>query len=161
MKLAVGFGWLLITASSFCAGCAPVSHPHLSSNGPGQDEVRARTVQFSQAIIEASRQGWSPDSVARIADFYAIDAVVFPPRGEPLRGREAQSTYWSSRERLFLTHSTTAERVDVSGDLATEWGTLTITSKQGSAAAAEGRATYISIWTKRDGVWRKQMDTWW
>jgi ketosteroid isomerase-like protein len=132
-----------------------------ASTSPTKDQLRARTADFSRAIVEASSKGWSPDSVARITDFYAIDTVVFPPRGEPLRGRQAQVTYWGSRDREFLKHSAIADRIDVSGDLATEWGTLTVTTKKGDAAPVEGKATYVSIWTRRDGVWRKQMDTWW
>ena len=82
-------------------------------------------------------------------------------RGGPLRGRQAQASYWGSRDKQFLSHSAIADRIDVSGDLATEWGTLTITTKQADAAPVEGKATYISIWTRRDGVWHKQIDTWW
>lgn len=70
-------------------------------------------------------------------------------------------TYWASRDRQFLTHTAIADRIDVSGDLAAEWGMLTITTKKGTNAPVEGKATYVSIWTKRDGVWRNQMDTWW
>ena len=161
MKLAAGcLAPLVLIAPMGTAPASPASTESASSS-PAQNELRARTADFSKAIVEASGKGWSPDSVARIADFYAVDAVVFPPRGEPLRGRQAQVTFWSSRERHFLTHTATPERIDVSGDLATEWGTLIMKTKQGAAAAVEGKASYISVWTRRDGVWRKQMDTWW
>ena len=161
MKLVTGFLASLVLVADMSAVLAFPGSTVGKLPFPAQDELRARTADFSRAIVEASSKGWSPESVARIADFYAIDAVVFPPRGEPLRGRQAQAAYWSSRDRQFLTHSAIADRIDVSGDLATEWGTLTITTKQGVATPVEGKATYISIWTRRDGVWRKQMDTWW
>ena len=161
MALTRGLMASLAAFSAFGAAAASPSERPFAVMSPSQDELRARTAEFSRTIVEASSDGWSQASVARIADFYAIDAVVFPPRGEPLRGRQAQQTYWSSRDRQFLTHSAIADRIDISGDLATEWGTLTITTKQGPNAAVQGKATYISIWTRRDGVWRKQMDTWW
>ena len=160
MKLTLG----LLSFALFITQGATAAFPQDSPTGlttPLQDELRARTADFSKAIVEGSEQGWSDESVARIADFYANDTIVFPPRGEPLRGRQAQARYWSSRDRQFLTHSAIADRIDVSGDLATEWGTLTITTKQGDAPPVEGKATYISVWTRRDGVWRKQMDTCW
>ena len=156
----------LLVAAGFLGSCsarssaiAPVHLLHLPAR---EDELRRRTAEFSQAIVEASRSGWSHLAVARIGDFYATDAVVFPPRGEPLRGRAALIAYWTRpAERRLLAHSAIAERIDVSGDLATEWGTLSITSQAGDAAPAQDRATYISIWTREAGVWRKQMDTWW
>lgn len=157
MRLTLGL--LAPLALFFALGAAAANPSPLAS--PSQDGLRSRTAEFSRAIVEASSKGWSQQAVSRIADFYATDTVVFPPRGEPLRGRQAQAIYWGSRDRQFLTHSAIADRIDVSGDLATEWGTLTITTKLGDAAPVEGKATYISIWTKRDGIWRKQMDTWW
>jgi ketosteroid isomerase-like protein len=154
---------LLTCAAGPVTACATdASAQKVASPSVAGDEILARTKEFSQAIVEASGSGWSPEAVARIADFYAEDTVVFPPRGEPLRGRAALATYWSrSADRLMLAHSAIAERVDVSGDLATEWGKLIITTQQGSAEPVQGEATYVSIWTRRNGVWRKQMDTWW
>jgi ketosteroid isomerase-like protein len=155
-------GLLVCAAASLNACTAFKSEPQVASRTVAEAEILARTKQFSQAIVEASRSGWSRQTVARVADFYADDMVVFPPRGEPMRGRAALAKYWSRpAERRMLAHSAIAERVDVSGDLATEWGTLATTTQQGSAAPLQGKATYISIWTRRGGVWRKQMDTWW
>ena len=134
-----------------------------SATASVQDELRARTAAFSRAIVAASGSGWPPEAVARIADFYAVDTVNFPPRGAPLRGRAALAAYWSrSAERRMLSHSAIAERIDVSGNLATEWGTLSVTSQQGDAAPVQVTATYVTIWKRgEDGVWRKLMDTWW
>lgn len=155
-------GLLVCVAASVNACTAIKSEPQVARRSVAEAEILARTKQFSQAIVEASRSGWSPHTVARIADFYAEDTVVFPPRGDPMRGRAALATHWSRpAERRMLAHAATAERVDVSGDLATEWGTLTITTQQGSATPVQSKATYISIWTRQGGVWRKQMDTWW
>ena len=162
MKLAAGILALLVAFGSLGPSVAQTSEAAAASHARAQDELRARTAEFSRAIVAASAGGWSSDAVARIADFYAEDTVVFPPRGEPLRGRPALTTYWSrTPDRRILTHAAVAERIDVDGDLATEWGRLSITSQQGDAAPAQGHATYISIWTRENGVWRKQMDTWW
>ena len=162
MRTLTGLVLLACAAGPVTARAADMSEPQFASSKVAEDEILARTRAFSQAIVEASGSGWSPEAVARIADFYADDTVVFPPRGEPMRGRVALANYWSRpAERRMLAHSAIAERVDVSGDLATEWGTLATTTQQGSATPVQGKATYISIWTRRDGVWRKQMDTWW
>lgn len=150
-------------AVGLLSGCSvPTVASPVAPRDAAQDELRGRTAAFSRAIVEASGSGWSPEAVARIADFYASDTVVFLSRGEPLRGRAALLTYWSRPpERRMLAHSAIAERIDVSGDLATEWGILSITSQQGDAAPVQSTATYISIWTRQEGVWRKLMDSWW
>lgn len=154
---------LLVAVAVGISGCAATrSAPASVSEATMQDELRSRTAAFSRAIVEASASGWSPQAVARIADFYAEDTVVFPPRGEAMRGRAVQVTHWTRPpQRQILAHSAVAERIDVSGDLATEWGTLNVTFKEGDAAPVESTSTYISVWTRRDGVWRKQMDSWW
>lgn len=161
MKLASGLLPLLLVAGLPDAAIAQTSGTAAATSA--QDEVRARTAAFSRAIVAASGSGWSAEAVARIADFYAADTVVFPPRGAPMRGRPALATYWTrTPDRRMLSHSAIAERIDVSGNLATEWGTLSVTSQQGDAAPVQGSATYISIWLRgADGVWRKLMDTWW
>lgn len=162
MKLASGLLPLLLVAGLQEASSAQTSGTAVAT-AAARDEISARTAAFSRAIVAASSSGWSPESVARIADFYAVETVVFPPRGEPMRGRPALATYWTrTPDRRMLSHAAIAERIDVSGNLATEWGTLLITSQLGDAAAVQGRATYISIWLRgADGVWRKLMDTWW
>ncbi len=162
MKMAVLLLALLVAVGSTGACTTELSDRAFSSDVQRQDDIRARTADFSRAIVDASRNGWSPESAARVADFYAVDTVVFPPRGEPLRGRPALESHWQrSPDKRILSHAAIAERIDVSDNLATEWGTLTITSQQGAATSVQSTETYISIWTRQDGVWRKQMDSWW
>jgi ketosteroid isomerase-like protein len=163
MTLASALLPLLLVASPLDAVSAQRGHSNASTRLRAEEEIRARTAAFSRAIVAASASGWSAEAVARVADFYAADTVVFPPRSAPLRGRPALRAYWTrTPDRRILSHSATAERIDVSGTLATEWGTLTLLSQTGDAEPAEGSATYISIWRRdRGGVWRKLMDTWW
>jgi ketosteroid isomerase-like protein len=101
--------------------------------------------------------------VAALAEFYDDETIVFPPRGATLGGRQSMRSYWTRQsERRILEHSAVAERVDATHELATEYGKLRITSQVGGGPATRDSATYISYWRRgRDGVWRKQLDTWW
>lgn len=154
---------ILAAAAVSVAACTTTDvSPPASTQTSFQNELRQRTAAFSRSILAASSSGWSAEGVSRIADFYAPDVVIFPPKGETMRGRAAQVSYWTRpAHRRILAHSAIAERIDVSGDLATEWGTLRVTFKEGDAAPVESTSKYISIWTRHNGVWRKQMDTWW
>ena len=125
-------------------------------------QIEARTAAFSRAIVEASAAGWSAESVSRIAAFYADDTIVFPPRGDPIRGAAAITAYWTrSPDRRILVHSAIADRIDVSGNLATEYGRLRTVSQVAGSDPVEGSATYVSVWRRVDGRWRKGLDTWW
>ena len=157
--------WLLIgLILGLSGGSASALHssPAGATAETAQADIAARTSEFSRSIVEASAAGWTPESVAKVASFYTADTVVFPPRGEPIRGAEAITAYWTrSPDRRILSHSAVAERIDVSGDLATEYGQLRLVSQIGTNAPVEGKATYISIWRRVDGQWLKGMDTWW
>lgn len=155
-------GLTILVAAAIVSGCAGTrGASQVVPQTFAQSEIRERTAAFSEAILAASRSGWSKDAVSKVADFYAPDAVVFPPRGETMRGRLAVAHWTRLPQRQILAHSAIAERIEVSGNLATEWGTLRVTFKEGDAVAKEVSSKYISIWTRSGGVWRKQMDSWW
>jgi len=147
--------------------CAP-SHSPSDGSVPARvtelkKEIVERTRAFSQAVLSASASGWSATQVAALADFYDEETIVFPPRGEPLRGRQSVRSYWTRpAERRILEHAAVAERIDVANELATEYGRLRITFQVGSASPTRDSATYVSYWRRAgDGIWRKQLDTWW
>jgi ketosteroid isomerase-like protein len=126
-------------------------------------EIEARAVAFSAAVVHASATGWSDSAVIALADFYAPETVVFPPRGDPLRGREALRRYWTrTPDRKILTHVVTPERIDVDRSLATEHGWFKLTFQRGDSVPSLDSARYVSIWVRgSDGAWRKHLDNWW
>jgi ketosteroid isomerase-like protein len=154
---------VVVLAAGMVAGCVAQRLPESpAAEDRGDAGLNARTAAFSRAIIDASASGWSSEAVARVADFYTDDTVVFPPRADPVRGKQAITDYWRrTPDRRILAHRVVAERIDVSGDLGTEYGRLIITAQRGDDEPVEATATYISIWKRDSGIWRKQMDTWW
>ena len=56
---------------------------------------RVRGQEFSQAVVRANASGWAAKEVESLVDFYTDDAILFPPKGEPVRGRDAIRAYWS------------------------------------------------------------------
>lgn len=155
-----GFGVVLLSG---CSAKAKGSQAGPVVSAALEREILERTRAFSQAVIQASASGWSAKEVATLADFYSDETVVFPPRGPALRGREALRTYWTrSPDRRILEHAAIPERLDVSHALAAEHGKLRLTYQVGSAASIKDSATYVSHWRRDgDGIWRKQLDTWW
>lgn len=153
---------LLIVAALVVSACSSTGNGHLAAPG-GRGEIEQLAIRFSEAVVRASSSGWAPAEVEALAALYSEDAIVFPPRGEPIKGRTAVRAYWTrSPDRRILSHKVFPARVDVDHVLATEYGHFEMTSVVGDAQPAEGRANYISVW-KRDqaGNWRKQLDSWW
>ena len=149
------------------SACAP-SQSHSNDLSPTKaatlkKEILERTSAFSKAVLSASASGWSAAQVAALAEFYDDETIVFPPRAATLRGRESLRSYWTRpAERRILEHSAIAERVDATNELATEYGKLRITYQVAEDPPARDSATYISYWRRGgDGLWRKQLDTWW
>ena len=149
------------------AGCTPHSPNTGRLDASHQQtidaELRARANAFSAAVVQASNTQWSRPNVDALADFYTEDTIVFPPRGEPLRGRDAVRAYWTrSADRRILAHTIRPERIDVAADLVAEHGAFDLTWQSGDTPAQRGTSTYVSVWKRGpDGVWRKHLDSWW
>lgn len=128
-------------------------------------ELEARGRAYSAAVVRASASGWAASQVDSLTAFYTDSSIIFPPRGEPIRGRDDVRQYWTrSRDRKILTHRIVIEWVDVgeSADLAADHGRVEVTTQQDDDSAVVHRLTYISVWRRdRDGVWRKQLDSFW
>lgn len=144
-------------------GAAPTSGSAAPNTVRAELEARGRA--YSAAVVRASASGWAALQVDSLAAFYTDGGIVFPPRGEPIRGRDDVRQYWTrSPDRKILSHTITIERVDVgeSADLAADHGRVQVTTQQGGDSAINHRLTYISVWRREpDGVWRKHLDSFW
>jgi uncharacterized protein (TIGR02246 family) len=143
--------------------CASGGTPLPTEPAGGDTEIAELAVQFSAAVVRASSSGWAADQVEALAALYSEDAILFPPRGEPIRGRAAVRAYWTrTADRRILEHKVFPAHVEVDRRLATEYGHFEMTSVAGDGQPTKGRANYISVW-KRDesGKWRKHLDSWW
>jgi uncharacterized protein (TIGR02246 family) len=119
-----------------------------------------------EAVIRLSAPAWAvaynAGDAVKLAAMYWDDAVLQPPGAPAATGRAAI--------RAFLAADTAATRgagltmnipeagaVDVSGDLAYEAGTYTVTDASGAKVDA---GKYIGVFQKRDGKWLYIRDTW-
>lgn len=153
---------LLIIVAILATACASAGRRDAAPSA-GREEIDALAVRFSAAVVRASASGWAAAEVDALTALYSDDAILFPPRGEPIEGRAAIRAYWTrTPDRRILEHKVVPARVEIDRTLATEYGHFELTSVAGDAEPTQGRANYISVW-KRDetGNWRKQLDSWW
>ena len=119
-----------------------------------------------EAAIRAATAAWNADYDAAdgdaLAAHYTEDAVVLPPNAPAASGRAAI--------REFLATDSAATKaaglkfnipgdgpVQVSGDLAYESGSFSVTDSAGSVV---GTGKYIGVFNKIDGKWLLVRDTW-
>ncbi len=148
------------TAALTLAACAPAAPPAATAapkNDAAADEAAVR------AINPAWFKAMSAGDAAGVAALYADDAVVSPPGAPAARGKAAILALFTKEiadmASAGLTNNmgTDPTEVGVSGDLAWEWGTYTVTDKAGKIVEV---GKFTSIIARRDGAWKLIRDTW-
>lgn len=119
-----------------------------------------------EAVIRASAPAWAAAHNAgdldTLAGMYWDDAVLQPPGAPSATGRAAIREFLAGdtaamRAAALTMNIPEAGAVDVSGDLAYEAGTYSVTDPSG---ATVDTGKYIGVFLKRDGTWRYIRDTW-
>ena len=119
-----------------------------------------------EAVIRESAPAWAAAYNAGDADalaaMYWDDGVLQPPGAPAATGRAAIREFLSADIAATKSAGLTmnipqAGAVDVSGDLAYEAGTYSVTDASG---AKVDTGKYIGVFLKRDGKWLYIRDTW-
>jgi ketosteroid isomerase-like protein len=154
--------YALIVVGILATGCSSAGRISPAPS-EGREEINELAIRFSEAVVRASSSGWARDEVEALVALYSEEAILFPPRGEPIKGRDAVRAYWTrTPDRRIISHRIFPAGVEVDRVLATEYGHFEITFVVGDGQPTEGRANYISVWTRdRAGNWRKHLDSWW
>ena len=132
------------------AGCKP------AAENTTADEA---TIRLSAPAWAAAYNAGDADAVAAM---YWDDAVLQPPGAPAATGsaaiREFLAADIAATKAAGLTMNIPeAGAIDVSGDLAYEAGTYTVTDASG---AAVDTGKYIGVFLKKDGKWLYIRDTW-
>jgi uncharacterized protein (TIGR02246 family) len=115
-----------------------------------------------RAVETASIKAYDAGDAAALAALYAEDAVLNAPGAPAARGRAAISEYYVKDAAAFAAAGLTEaigpmSDVGVSGDLAWQWGTYTITDKSDAVVDA---GKYLMVFQRKDGKWMIIRDTW-
>lgn len=126
----------------------------------------AEDTTADEAEIAKSAPAWAAAYNAGDADalaaMYSEDATLQPPGAPAATGRDAIRAFLAadsanSKAAGVTFHIPQAGAVDVSGDLAYEAGTYSVTDASG---ATVDTGKYIGVFQKRDGKWLYVRDTW-
>lgn len=106
-----------------------------------------------RAITETWFSSYAAGNVESIVALYADDAVYSPPGAPAARGHAAIREFLTkdiAAAAGTTTHPNPKTNITISGNLAVEWGSTTITDKSG---ATVDRVKYMSAYVKKDGKW--------
>jgi uncharacterized protein (TIGR02246 family) len=129
-------------------------------------QQKAEDTSADEAVIKASAPAWADAYNAQDADklaaMYWDDATLQPPGAPAATGHDAIRAFLAAdsantRNAGLTMNIPQAGAVDVSGDLAYEAGTFTVTDASG---AVVDKGKYIGVFQKRDGKWLYIRDTW-
>ncbi len=124
-----------------------------------QEDAAAGIARSASAFSRALEAG----DAAGMAAQYTDDATLIPPNGRLFTGREAILEFWTPGGSDFRTleHRLTTDRLEVSGDVATEVGTWYQRGQMRDDEPTESSGRYLVVWRRQaDGEWKMQFDAW-
>jgi uncharacterized protein (TIGR02246 family) len=119
--------------------------------------VRGAIEQAGVRFSEAYARG---DAKA-VAEFYAEDAIAFPPGGDMVKGRQAIQQMWqSTMDSGVKSLSFTVVDVGSSGDLAHETGTALLNIHAQGKDPTTASIKYVVVWKRQGDDWKLLRDIW-
>ncbi|HEV8335449.1 MAG TPA: SgcJ/EcaC family oxidoreductase [Candidatus Polarisedimenticolia bacterium] len=120
-------------------------------------EAKAAIEKVNVAFTRAFERG----DAAALAEMYTVDAIVFPPDKEMIKGRDAIGEFWKATRDGGVTSATlTTLDVGRSGDLAYEVGTASLTIQSTGREPTTANAKYVVVWKRAAGSWKLHRDIW-
>ena len=147
---------ILKSAAVIAVGLVTLAGCQMASKDTTADEA---TIRESAPAFAAAYNAGDTDALAAM---YWEDAVLQPPGAPAATGRDAIHAFLAGDSAATKAAGLTmnipeAGAVDVSGDLAYEAGTYTVTDASGATVDA---GKYIGVFLKKDGKWLYIRDTW-
>jgi len=123
--------------------------------------------QAVEAVADAYVQAWLANDSSAVLATLSEDAVLLPQGQAPVRGKEAIAKFWWPPEgppTTITRYVSTVEQMDVSGTLASVWGTAELSfawEADGELHEATNRSAYLMVLRPdASGAWRISHRMW-
>jgi uncharacterized protein (TIGR02246 family) len=135
-------------------------HRTLSTKGQDLEPLRRATAQAYRHWVEAAKR----KDVQAVVELYTEDAIVLPPAGEPITGREAilafYKKYYSDRWQL-LNEEFKSTSLVLRGALAVETAEYSGELEAGDKGRTLFKGKNLVVWKQQnDGSWKLLRDMW-
>lgn len=131
-----------------------------------QPSTPAIDVDAEARTIERLHSEWADAEVAKDLDaslaFLTPDAILQPPNAAPIQGHDAIRQFYISMFQLPIAAMTMGPAtvvVSESGDVAADWGTLTLVVN-GNDGPITDTLKFMAVWQRRNGEWKVLANSW-
>jgi uncharacterized protein (TIGR02246 family) len=157
-------GSLLVLASCQSTHRVPEHHQVLPKGYGVTFPAPHDPTPFVQELLDGIMAADNAGDLDRVMTYYTADAVLLPPKGATMTGREAiRAHYGEAFQALTLSMSATIDEIRGAGDWAVVRGQVkgTITEKaSGDRKQAHDRFLAIADRDSEDGRWRFSRLSW-
>ncbi len=113
--------------------------------------------EYAKAAALAWNDAWAEGDVGVIVNQYVKDAVLLPPGGDAITGREEIRDFWAGAIAAAPGGRITSIESGSNGDLAFERGSYV---SEGPDGEHLDHGKYLVVWTLVDGEWKMSLDIW-
>jgi ketosteroid isomerase-like protein len=140
-----------------------VGASHLHGQVPGYQQLDPRSVraEYTAEVLDRINdhladwgEAWANDRVDELTELYWDDAVLIPPEGGLLRGRQEIRAYFDS---VLAEHGHIEAFMldfDASGGMSQVFGNYTLGIQQGDGAGSQRVGPMITVYMMRGRTWR-------
>lgn len=141
----------------------PLAAASLNAQVPGYQQLDPRAVRAEylaevldriNELLQQWGDAWSNDQVDDLAELYWEDAMIIPPGGTPIRGRDAIREYFvgvlpdhGHIEAFMLDF-------DASGGMAQAFGNFMLGIQHGDGAGQQRSGPLVTVYMQRGRTWR-------
>jgi len=120
-------------------------------------DVQTEIERVNRRFVEA----WNSGDVAKAMTVYTEDATILPPGAPRVSGSGPIQRFWQGvMDSGVRAVALQTDDLDVSGELAREIGTATLTIRPEGGGEQTMTAKFVVVWKRQGGEWRWHTDIW-
>lgn len=120
-------------------------------------EIRKAIEEGITKWVEAFNRG----DVTGVVAIYADDALLLPPNGEIVQGKQGVQEFWSAALQVLKDVALTTVEIGGSGNTGYRIGKYTLTVQPEGQEPKMESGKYVEVWKRQaDGSWKLYADIW-
>ena len=146
------FSLLVLTlAVTFLVSCTTAPPP----------DTTAEDIQTINAVIKQFVDAINQGDAAAVAALYTEEANLLPPNSPIIVDRKGIQAFWQNGFDAGVGNlQPTVIELHVSGDMAHEVGTYTLTIQPEEGEAISDNGKYVVIWKRENDTWKLDVEIW-